>query len=179
MPVRIRLARHGRKARPFYHIVAADSRSPRDGKYIEKIGTFNPMTTPATVELNFDKALDWLQKGAQPSDTARSILKKEGVLYKKHLLGGVAKGVFDEAAAEQKFQVWLEAKRTNDQAVLDKLTAEKEAKSKEILEAETKIKEERTQAILKKNSELVEDNATDSDAETESAEEAPEEEKAE
>jgi small subunit ribosomal protein S16 len=88
MPTKIRLARHGRKARPIYHIVVADSRAPRDGKYIEKLGLYNPNTHPATIDLEFDKALDWLQKGAQPTDTARSLLSVKGVMMKKHLLDG-------------------------------------------------------------------------------------------
>ena len=94
MAVKIRLARHGKKGYAFYHIVAADSRAPRDGKFIEKLGTYNPNTNPATIDLDFEKALDWLQKGAQPTDTCRAILSYKGVLYKKHLLGGVAKGRF-------------------------------------------------------------------------------------
>ena len=92
MAVKIRLARHGKKGYAFYHIVAADSRAPRDGKFIEKLGTYNPNTNPATIDLKFDRALDWLLKGAQPTDTCRAILSYKGVLYKKHLLGGVAKG---------------------------------------------------------------------------------------
>ena len=91
MAVKIRLARHGKKGFAFYHIVAADSRAPRDGKFIEKLGTYNPNTNPATIDLNFEKALDWLLKGAQPTDTCRAILSYKGVMYKKHLLGGVAK----------------------------------------------------------------------------------------
>ena len=110
MAVKIRLARHGKKAAPFYHIVAADSRAPRDGKLIEKLGTYNPITNPATIELNFERALDWLMKGAQPTDTCRAILSYKGVLYKKHLLGGVAKGAFSESDAEAKFNKWLEVK---------------------------------------------------------------------
>ncbi len=103
MSVKIRLGRHGKKGYPFYHIVVADSRAPRDGKFIEKIGTYNPNTNPATIELSFEKALDWLQKGAQPTDTCRAILSEKGVLMKKHLLGGVAKGAFSESDAEAKF----------------------------------------------------------------------------
>ncbi|MBR1957503.1 MAG: 30S ribosomal protein S16, partial [Tidjanibacter sp.] len=110
MSVKIRLARHGKKGYAFYHIVAADSRAPRDGKFIEKLGTYNPNTNPATIELNADRALDWLQKGAQPTDTCRAILSYKGVLYKKHLLGGVAKGAFDEATAEAKFNKWMDEK---------------------------------------------------------------------
>ena len=96
MAVKIRLARHGKKGYAFYHIVAADSRAPRDGRFIEKLGTYNPNTNPATIDLDFEKALGWLQKGAQPTDTCRAILSYKGVLYKKHLLGGIAKGAFSE-----------------------------------------------------------------------------------
>ena len=99
MPVKIRLARHGRKKGPFYHIVAADSRAPRDGRYIERIGIYNPKTNPATIELDFDKSLDWLMKGAQPTDTCRAILSYKGVLYKKHLLEGVKKNAFSAEEA--------------------------------------------------------------------------------
>lgn len=102
MSTKIRLARHGRKGRPFYHVVIADSRAPRDGRYIEKIGTYNPNTNPATIDLKFDRALYWLMTGAQPTDTASRILSYKGVLLKKHLLEGVKKGAFDEAAAEAK-----------------------------------------------------------------------------
>src|ERR1043165_5367896 len=106
MPVKIRLQRHGSKKRPFYFIVIADSRSPRDGKFIQKLGTYNPLTIPATVQLDRQKALDWLQKGAQPTDTVRRILSYKGVLYLKHLLRGVKLGLFDDAAAMEKFQKW-------------------------------------------------------------------------
>ena len=106
MPVKIRLQRHGSKKRPFYFIVVADARSPRDGKFIQKLGTYNPLTTPATVQLDRQRALDWLQKGAQPTDTVRKILSYKGVLYLKHLLRGVTLGLFDEATAMTKFQSW-------------------------------------------------------------------------
>ena len=120
MAVKIRLARHGKKGYAFYHIVAADSRAPRDGKFIEKLGTYNPNTNPATIDLDFGKALDWLQKGAQPTDTCRAILSYKGVMYKKHLLGGVAKGAFSEAEAEARFNKWLEAKAGKIEYRLDK-----------------------------------------------------------
>jgi len=113
MPVRIRLARHGKKARPFYHIIIADGRAPRDGKFIEKIGTYSPITTPADIKLDFDKALSWLQKGAQPTDTCRAILSSRGVLYKNHLLKGVEKGALTEEQAEERFKVWMEEKGKN------------------------------------------------------------------
>ncbi|GDX41476.1 MAG: hypothetical protein RL555_1048 [Bacteroidota bacterium] len=106
MSAKIRLQRHGSKKRPFYFIVVADSRSPRDGKFIQKLGTYNPLTIPATVQLDRQKALEWLNKGATPTDTVRRILSFKGVLYLKHLLRGVSLGLFDEAAAMQKFTEW-------------------------------------------------------------------------
>lgn len=106
MPVKMRLQRHGSKKRPFYFIVVADARAPRDGKFIQKIGTYNPLTVPASVQLDRQKALEWLHKGAQPTDTVRRILSFKGVLYLKHLLRGVSLGLFDEATAMEKFQVW-------------------------------------------------------------------------
>ena len=121
MAVKIRLARHGKKGYAFYHIVAADSRAPRDGKFIEKLGTYNPNTNPATIDLDFGKALDWLQKGAQPTDTCRAILSYKGVMYKKHLLGGVAKGAFTETEAEARFNKWMEAKAGKIEAKANKL----------------------------------------------------------
>jgi small subunit ribosomal protein S16 len=119
MPVKIRLQRHGSKKRPFYFIVIADARAPRDGKFIQKIGTYNPLTVPASVQLDRQKALDWLHKGAQPTDTVRRILSFKGVLFLKHLLRGVKLGLFDEAAAMEKFQTWhssheLNVKKKND-----------------------------------------------------------------
>ena len=110
MPVKIRLQRKGRRKRPFYHIVIADSRAPRDGKFIEKIGTYNPMTVPATIELNREVAYDWLMKGAQPTDTVRAILRFKGVLYRKHLQRGVAKGALSQEEADNKFEEWIAAK---------------------------------------------------------------------
>ena len=104
MPTKMRLQRHGKKGAPFYHIVIADGRAPRDGRFIEKIGTYNPIQNPAEIILNADKALDWLQKGAQPTDTVRAILSYRGILYKNHLLKGVKKGALTEAEAEAKYQ---------------------------------------------------------------------------
>jgi small subunit ribosomal protein S16 len=106
MAVKIRLQRHGSKKRPFYFIVVADARAPRDGKFIQKIGTYNPLTVPSTIVIDRQKSLDWLQKGAQPTDTVRKILSYKGVLYLKHLLRGVSLGLFDDAKAMEKFQVW-------------------------------------------------------------------------
>ena len=125
MPVKIRLARRGRKKRPFYHIVVADARAPRDGRFIETIGSYNPMTVPATIELDQDKALDWLQKGAQPTDTARAILRFKGVLYKKHLMRGVAKGAFSEEKATEMWNAWIADKEAKVQARRDKTNQEK------------------------------------------------------
>lgn len=153
MPVKIRLARHGRKRRAFYHIVVADSRAPRDGRYIERIGSYNPNTNPATIDLNFDKALTWLGNGAQPTDTARAILSYEGVMMKKHLLDGVKKGAFDEATAEEKFQAWKQEKDAKINAKKDGLSkAADEAKAAR-LEAEAKISADRAEAIAKKAAE--------------------------
>ncbi len=111
MPTRIRLQRKGKRGQPFYHIVIADGRAPRDGKFIERIGIYNPLTKPAEIELDFDKALGWLQKGAQPTDTVRAILSYKGILYKNHLLNGVKKGALTPEAAEAKFQEWLTVKK--------------------------------------------------------------------
>ena len=135
MPVKIRLQRHGKKGKPFYWIVAADSRSKRDGKSLEKLGTYNPNTNPATIDLNIDGAVKWLQNGAQPTDTARAILSYKGALLKNHLAGGVRKGALTEEQAEEKFNVWAEdkAKRINakveglSKADAKALEAEKEA----------------------------------------------------
>ena len=124
MAVKIRLARHGKKGAPIYHIIAADSRAPRDGRFIEKLGVYNPNTNPATIDLKFDRALDWLLKGAQPTDTCRAILSYKGVLYKKHLLGGVAKGAFSESDAEAKFNKWLGEKEGKITAKVNKLATD-------------------------------------------------------
>lgn len=150
MAVKIRLARHGRKASPFYFIVAADSRAPRDGKFLEKLGTYNPMTNPATINLNFDRAYYWLNVGAQPTDTARSILKKEGVLYKKHLQGGVEKGAFDQNAADSKFQAWKDAQGKKNEKALNDIKANKEKEASKLLEAEKKVNAARAEKIAEK-----------------------------
>ncbi len=151
MPVKIRLARHGRKSKPFYHIVVADSRAPRDGKFIERIGSYNPNTNPATIDLKFDRALQWLGDGAQPTDTARSILSYKGVMYKKHLMRGVAKGALTEEQAEAKFQTWITAKETKIQAKKDQLLANVNIAVNKRMEAERKIKEDRLAVIAKRD----------------------------
>ncbi|WP_346855529.1 30S ribosomal protein S16 [uncultured Draconibacterium sp.] len=154
MPVKMRLARHGRKRYAYYHIVVADSRAPRDGRYIERIGSYNPNTDPATIDLDFDKAYDWLLKGAQPTDTVKAILSYKGVLYKKHLAGGVKKGAFDEAEAAKRLDNWVAEKEAKIQAKIDRLAGDAAAETKKQLDAETKINEERLAAFAAKNAEL-------------------------
>lgn len=150
MPVKIRLSRQGRKKLPFYHIVVADSRAPRDGRFIERIGSYNPITNPATIELNFDRALDWLQNGAQPTETCRAILSYRGVMIKKHLLEGVKKGALTLDQAEVKFQAWITDKDSKIQAKKDSLVKGKRDDMKQRIEAENKVKEARAQEIAKK-----------------------------
>ncbi|WP_242084163.1 30S ribosomal protein S16 [Aestuariivivens sediminis] len=146
MPVKIRLQRHGKKGKPYYWIVAADARSKRDGKYLEKLGYYNPNTNPATIDLSVDGAVKWLQNGAQPTDTARAILSYKGVLLKKHLAGGVKKGALTEEQAEEKFNAWLEEKAAKVQAKADGLSkAEAKAKA-EALAAEKAVNEARIAA---------------------------------
>ncbi|MBS2097003.1 30S ribosomal protein S16 [Carboxylicivirga linearis] len=176
MPVKIRLARHGRKRYAYYHIVVADSRAPRDGKFIERIGSYNPNTNPATINLNFDKALTWLSNGAQPTDTARAILSYKGVMMKKHLLDGVKKGAFDEAEAEKRFNAWLSEKEGKIQAKKDGLASAKADADKATLERETKINAERAEALAKQKADLAaEAEAAAKAAAAEAAgEEAPE-----
>jgi small subunit ribosomal protein S16 len=151
MPVKIRLARHGRKQHAYYHIVVANSRAPRDGRFIERIGSYNPNTNPATIDLDFEKALSWLFKGAQPTDTTRTLLSVKGVMMKKHLLEGVKKGAFDEAEAEKRFQAWLTSKEAKIQAKKDSLKAATADEKKAKLKAEAKINESRLAEIAKKN----------------------------
>jgi len=156
MPVKLRLARHGRKKFAFYHIIAADGRAPRDGKFIEKLGIYNPNTNPATIELDFDKSLNWLEKGAQPTETVRAILSYKGVLMKRHLMTGVRKGAFSEEEAEKRFAAWMKEKEAKIQAKKDGLDRAVEDDLKQRLEAESKISEDRAAEILKKRSELAE-----------------------
>jgi small subunit ribosomal protein S16 len=156
MATKIRLQRHGRKSYAFYSIVIADVRAPRDGKFIEKIGTYNPNTNPATVDLKFDRALDWVLKGAQPTDTVRNILSREGVYMKKHLMGGVAKGAFDEAAAETKYQAWKNNKQTGLANLKAKEEEAKKAEAKARLEAEKKVNEEKAKVVAAKKAAAIE-----------------------
>ena len=151
MSVKIRLARHGRKQHAYYHIVVANSRSPRDGRFIERIGSYNPNTNPATIDLDFDKAISWLNNGAQPTDTCRTILSHKGVMMKKHLLEGVKKGAFDLAEAEIRFEAWLNAKENAVQAKKDALATGFSDEMKKRLKAEVKVNEARLAEIAKKN----------------------------
>jgi len=150
MSVKIRLARKGRKKQAYYHVVVADSRSPRDGRFIEKIGVYNPITDPATIDINFEKALGWLQNGAQPTDTCRAILSTKGVLLKKHLNEGVKKGAFDEAEADRRFNEWLKKKEDQVEALKSGLEKKGEETRKQRLEAEKVIKENRAAEYAKK-----------------------------
>ena len=161
MAVKIRLARKGRKKKAFYHVVVADSRAPRDGRYIEKIGSYNPITDPATIELDFEKALYWLQNGAQPTDTCKAILSYKGVLLKKHLLEGVKKGAFDLAEAEKRFAEWISQNEAKIDAKKSKLEVAEETDKKKRIEAERKINEKRAAEIAKKNAELLAKEAAD------------------
>jgi small subunit ribosomal protein S16 len=150
MPARIRLQRHGKKGKPFYHIVIADGRAPRDGKYIEKIGAYNPLTKPATIELDLEKALTWLKNGAQPTDTVKAIFSYKGVMYKHHLLKGVAKGALTVEQAEAKYQTWIAEKEAKIQSKKNEGEMALKSDSKSRLEAEVKVKEKRADAISAK-----------------------------
>lgn len=168
MAVKIRLQRHGKKGKPVYHIVVADSRSKRDGKNIEKLGIYVPTTNPATIELNVDKAVSWLEKGAQPTDTAKTILSYKGALLKKHLNGGVKKGAFSAEEAEKKFQTWLEEKEKAIQAKKNQVTTSKEQAKKEKYEAEKKVNNDRL-AAQKKAEEVAEEIIAEDEATPDSA----------
>lgn len=175
MSVKIRLQRHGRKQAPYYHIVVADSRAPRDGKFIELIGSYKPQTVPATIELNNERAVKWLENGAQPTDTVRAILSYKGVLYKKHLEGGVKKGALTQEQADAKFAEWLDAKAGKISGKSEGLATSKADARKAALAAEAKKKEDRAAAIAAKNApvaeEVVEEEAPA--VEAEATEEAP------
>ncbi len=162
MAVKIRLARKGRKKLAYYHIVVADSRSPRDGRYIEKIGKYNPLTNPATIELDFDKALNWLQNGALPTDTCRAILSYKGVLLKKHLLDGVKKNAFDEAEANRRFEEWMKQNEAKIEAKRSGLEKSADDRIEARLAAEKKINEARAAKLAKRQAEL----AAQAEAET-------------
>jgi len=175
MATRIRLARHGRRKQAFYHIVVADQKAPRNGRYIEKLGIYNPNTNPATIELDFDGAVNWLLKGAQPSDTVRAMLSYKGVMMKKHLMAGVAKGAFTEEEAEKRFTAWMEEK---DNKVADKKSGLEKAviaAEKAALDAEKAKSDERAAAIALKNTPVVEEVVAEETTEEVVAEETTEE----
>ena len=174
MATKIRLQRHGRKSYAFYSIVIADVRAPRDGKFIEKIGTYNPNTNPATIDLKFDRARDWVLKGAQPTDTVRNILSDEGVYMKKHLMGGVAKGAFGEAEAEAKFEAWKSNKQSGLETLKAKQEEAKKAEAKARLEAEKKVNEAKAKALAEKKAAEVAAQAPAEEVTEAPVEEAPE-----
>jgi len=151
MPTKIRLQRHGRKSYAFFHIVVADSRAPRDGKNIEKLGVYNPNTNPATIELDVDGALKWLENGAQPTDTCRAILSYKGVLYKKHLQGGVKKGAFTQEEADSRFEKWLNEKANKVQEGANAIAKAQDKSKAEALKAEAAVKETRAAAVAASN----------------------------
>jgi small subunit ribosomal protein S16 len=177
MATKIRLQRRGRKSYAFYQIVIADSRAPRDGKFIEKIGSYNPNTDPATIDLDFDRALYWVLTGAQPTDTVRNILSREGIYMKKHLLGGVTKGAFGEAEAEAKFEAWKNNKESGLAALKAKNDEAAKADAKARLDAEKKINEAKAKELAdKKAAELAAEAAAAAPAAEEATpavEEAP------
>ncbi|MEO8793870.1 MAG: 30S ribosomal protein S16 [Daejeonella sp.] len=175
MATKIRLQRFGKKGKPFYHVVVADARAPRDGKFIERLGSYNPNTNPATIEINFEKALDWMNKGAEPTDTCRAILSYKGILYKKHLEGGVKKGALTAEQADAKFNEWLQGKEGKIEGKKENLSKSKEEVKKSALAAEAKKKEEMAAAIAAKNTppaeeEVAEETAVEGEEATEAAE---------
>ena len=174
MATKIRLQRHGRKNYAFYPIVIADSRAPRDGRFIERIGSYNPNTNPATITLNFERALYWVNVGAQPTDTVRSILSKEGVLLMKHLQGGIKKGAFDEAEAQRRFDAWKANKEKAVEAVKASDADKKAAAAKERLAAEQAKNAAKAEEVAKKKAEIAAAKAAEEAAKA--AEEAPAEE---
>ncbi|MBO5267493.1 MAG: 30S ribosomal protein S16 [Muribaculaceae bacterium] len=173
MATKIRLQRHGRKNYAFYPIVIADSRAPRDGKYIERIGSYNPNTNPATITLNFERALYWVNTGAQPTDTVRTILSNEGVLLMKHLQGGVRKGAFDEAEAERRFAAWKAKKQAHVDALKADMADKRQIAEKQRLEAEEAANKAKAEAVAKKKAEIAAAKA-EAEAAAAPAEEAPE-----
>ena len=174
MAVKIRLRRMGAKKAPFYRIVVADSRYPRDGRFIEEVGYYDPTKEPSVVKVDEEKAKKWISNGAQPTDTCRAILSYKGVLYKKHLLGGVAKGAFSESDAEAKFNKWMGEKESKIAAKVNKLAADANSAEKAALAAEAKIKEARAAALAEKKAAAAAEAAEAAAAEETPAEEAAE-----
>ena len=176
MPAKIRLQRHGKKGQPFYHIVVSDSRSPRDGRFIEKLGTYNPLTEPAQINLKFDRALYWYTVGAVPTDTVRSLLSKKGVMLKYHLLQGVKKGAMTVEQAEVKFQTWMKEKEAKLEGVAKSAEEKARGERKARLEAEKKVNDARAEELAKKR--LAELEAKKAEEAAAAAAEAPAEEAA-
>ena len=178
MSVKIRLQRHGKKGKPFYWIVAADARAKRDGRFLEKLGTYNPNTNPATINLDVDGAVKWLQNGAQPTDTAKTILSYKGAMLKNHLVGGVRKGALTEEQAEEKFQAWLEEKAGKVASKEEKVAKAKSDAKAKALEAEKAVNEARVAAAVEETAveEATEEAAEEVTEETteEAVEETPE-----
>jgi small subunit ribosomal protein S16 len=172
MATKIRLQRHGKKGKPFYYIVVADARAPRDGRFIERLGSYNPNTNPATIDINFDKTLEWVNTGAQPTDTCRAILSYKGVLYKKHLEGGVKKGALTEEQAAAKFAEWTDLKEGKITGKKTSLTSAKDEARQAALAAEAKKKEEKAAAIAAKNAPVAEEVEAPADEEAPAAESA-------
>ena len=177
MPVRIRLQRHGKKGKPIYWIVAADSRAKRDGRYLEKLGIYNPNTLPATVELNLDRAVDWLQNGAQPSDTARNLLSEHGAMLKNHLINGVNKGALTEDDVNAKFEAWLKDKESKNETIQKKIDSEAEKSRAAAIAAEKEVSAKRKEAAAAAVAEA-EAQEEEKEEEAAAAEEAPAEEAA-
>jgi len=175
MAVKLRLTRKGRKKRPFYHIVASDERAPRDGRFIEKLGTYDPTTNPASINVDVDRSVSWLQNGAIPTDTVRAILSYKGVMYKNHLLKGAAKGAFPLESVEDKFNEWLTQKEANIQKKIDGLADVVAKKSQEEFERESKLRQAKAAAVLAKTSELAGEVAEETEAVVEEVAEAAEE----
>jgi len=176
MPVRIRLQRHGKKGKPFYWIVAADGRAKRDGRYLEKIGTYNPNTNPASVDLDVDRAVKWLENGAQPSDTARTLLSYRGAMMKHHLNRGVKKGAFSQEEADKRFATWLEEKQAKIQMKIDGLDKDKATDLAQRLEAEKAVNQKRIADLsaVAEVEETTEGEATEATAEASIEETEPE-----
>lgn len=173
MATKIRLQRHGKKRYPFYHIVVADSRAKRDGKFIEKIGTYNPNTNPATIDMDFERALHWVKTGATPTDTARAILSYKGVLLKNHLDKGVLKGALSEKDAEKKFEAWVNDKSSKIEGKIDSLSKAKDEAKAKALEAEKEVNAAKAAKLAAKNAPEVEEVEEAPAVEGEATEEAP------
>jgi small subunit ribosomal protein S16 len=170
MPAKIRLQRHGKKGYAFFHIVVADSRAPRDGKFIEKIGTYNPNTNPATIDIDFDRAFEWVKNGAQPTDTCRAILSYRGIMYRYHLHRGVAKGAMTQEQADAKLAKWLEDKSSKIEGKKDRLSSAEKSEAAARLKAETAAKEAKAAKIAAKANPVAEETAAPAEETAENAE---------